>query len=214
MCEWVFQLLTFPLHLMKVWHKMGFDSPFPHKPSYDPTPPSLDGRTPSVCAPFSPTHQTSTYVYTYRHINHTQQTTYYVRLGGWVGAHSYVRFWQFNLKGSLWFGPELIVQIFRSLSQTHLYLSSLSLPLPPSLSLSLSQDGVWIKGLFLEGAGWDKRAGCLVEASPMQLVCPMPTIHFKPTESKRRSAKGVFGILSVHGSRVVCLCIVNDLTED
>ncbi|CAI8007748.1 Dynein heavy chain 2, axonemal [Geodia barretti] len=54
------------------------------------------------------------------------------------------------------------------------------------------KDGVWIKGLFLEGAGWDKRAGCLVEASPMQLVCPMPTIHFKPAETKRRSAKGIY----------------------
>ena len=52
------------------------------------------------------------------------------------------------------------------------------------------QDGVWIKGLFLEGAGWEKKASCLVEANPMQLVCPMPTIHFKPVETKRRSAKG------------------------
>lgn len=49
---------------------------------------------------------------------------------------------------------------------------------------------MWIKGLFLEGAGWDKKASCLVEANPMQLVCPMPTIHFKPVESKRRSTKG------------------------
>lgn len=58
-----------------------------------------------------------------------------------------------------------------------------------TLCLSL-QDGVWIKGLFLEGAGWDKKASCLVEANPMQLVCPMPTIHFKPVETKRRSNKG------------------------
>ena len=49
---------------------------------------------------------------------------------------------------------------------------------------------MWIKGLFLEGAGWDKRTSCLVEANPMQLVCPMPTIHFKPVETKRRSNKG------------------------
>ena len=56
--------------------------------------------------------------------------------------------------------------------------------------LFFSQDGVWIKGLYLEGAGWEKKASCLVEANPMQLVCPMPTIHFKPVESKRRSAKG------------------------
>lgn len=26
----------------------------------------------------------------------------------------------------------------------------------------------------------------------MQLVCGMPTIHFKPVENKRRSTKGIF----------------------
>uniref|UniRef100_A0A9J7YNX9 Dynein axonemal heavy chain 2 n=1 Tax=Cyprinus carpio carpio TaxID=630221 RepID=A0A9J7YNX9_CYPCA len=45
------------------------------------------------------------------------------------------------------------------------------------------QDGVFIQGLYLEGAGWDKKASCLVEAEPMQLFCPMPSIHFKPVES-------------------------------
>ena len=52
------------------------------------------------------------------------------------------------------------------------------------------QDGVWVRGLFLEGAGWDKKSSCLVEANPMQLVCAMPTTHFKPVEGKRRSTKG------------------------
>uniref|UniRef100_A0A3Q3ETA1 Dynein heavy chain region D6 P-loop domain-containing protein n=1 Tax=Labrus bergylta TaxID=56723 RepID=A0A3Q3ETA1_9LABR len=42
------------------------------------------------------------------------------------------------------------------------------------------EDGVFIRGLFLEGAGWDKRNSCLVEAEPMQMVCPIPTINFKP----------------------------------
>uniref|UniRef100_A0A8C1Q525 Dynein, axonemal, heavy chain 2 n=1 Tax=Cyprinus carpio TaxID=7962 RepID=A0A8C1Q525_CYPCA len=45
------------------------------------------------------------------------------------------------------------------------------------------KDGVFIQGLYLEGAGWDKKASCLVEAEPMQLFCPMPSIHFKPVES-------------------------------
>ena len=54
---------------------------------------------------------------------------------------------------------------------------------------------MWIKGLFLEGAGWDKKGSCLVEANPMQLVCPMPTIHFKPVESKRRSTKGKISVI-------------------
>ncbi len=47
-----------------------------------------------------------------------------------------------------------------------------------------------MRGLYLQGAGWDRKNACLIEAEPMQLVCPMPTIHFKPVESKRRSQKG------------------------
>jgi len=54
------------------------------------------------------------------------------------------------------------------------------------------KDGVWIKGLFLEGAGWDKRNACLIEAEPMQLICSIPTIHFKPVENKKKSAKGIY----------------------
>ena len=54
----------------------------------------------------------------------------------------------------------------------------------------VQQDGVWIRGLHLEGAGWDKKNACLVEANPMQLVCRIPTIHFKPVENKKKSGKG------------------------
>lgn len=53
-----------------------------------------------------------------------------------------------------------------------------------------SQDGVWVRGLYLEGAGWDRKNSCLIEAEPMQLVCLMPTIHFRPTESRKKTAKG------------------------
>ncbi|XP_030635110.1 dynein heavy chain 2, axonemal [Chanos chanos] len=54
------------------------------------------------------------------------------------------------------------------------------------------KDGVFIRGLYLEGAGWDKKNSCLVEAEPMQLVCPMPTIHFKPVENRKKIAKGMY----------------------
>ncbi|GCC41794.1 hypothetical protein chiPu_0025737 [Chiloscyllium punctatum] len=46
--------------------------------------------------------------------------------------------------------------------------------------------------MFLQGAGWDKRNACLVEAEPMQLVCAMPSIHFKPVENKKKSGKGIY----------------------
>ncbi|KAM9407837.1 LOW QUALITY PROTEIN: dynein axonemal heavy chain 2 [Salvelinus alpinus] len=54
------------------------------------------------------------------------------------------------------------------------------------------KDGVFIRGLYLEGAGWDKKNSCLVEAKPMQLVCPIPTIHFKPVENRKKIAKSMY----------------------
>ncbi|XP_056156824.1 dynein axonemal heavy chain 2 [Lampris incognitus] len=54
------------------------------------------------------------------------------------------------------------------------------------------KDGVFIRGLYLEGAGWDKKNACLVEAKPMQLVCPIPTIHFKPVENRKKTAKSTY----------------------
>lgn len=59
---------------------------------------------------------------------------------------------------------------------------------------SAPKDGVYIKGLFLEASGWDKKNACLIEAEPMQLVCPMPTILFKPVENKKKSTKGIKNI--------------------
>lgn len=52
------------------------------------------------------------------------------------------------------------------------------------------QDGVYVRSLFLEGAGWSKKNACLVEPLPMQLVCGMPVIWFKPMEVLRKRTKG------------------------
>ncbi|CAI5672498.1 unnamed protein product [Oreochromis niloticus] len=54
------------------------------------------------------------------------------------------------------------------------------------------KDGVFVRGLYLEGAGWDKDNSCLVEAKPMQMVCPIPTIHFKPVENRKKMAKSMY----------------------
>jgi dynein heavy chain len=54
------------------------------------------------------------------------------------------------------------------------------------------KDGVYVRGLFLEAAAWDKKQACLIEPEPMQLVCTMPTILFKPVENKKKSVKGVY----------------------
>ncbi|KAI4461456.1 dynein heavy chain [Holotrichia oblita] len=54
------------------------------------------------------------------------------------------------------------------------------------------EQGVYVKGLFLEGAGWDKRYANLIEPQPMQLVCAMPLIHFKPVEQLKKKVKGLY----------------------
>lgn len=53
------------------------------------------------------------------------------------------------------------------------------------------KDGVYIQGLFLEGASWDKKNACLIEAAPMQLVTPMPVILFRPIEIKKKIQRGI-----------------------
>ncbi|KAM6908918.1 dynein axonemal heavy chain 2 [Xenentodon cancila] len=56
----------------------------------------------------------------------------------------------------------------------------------------ISKDGIFVRGLFLEGAGWDHKDSCLVEAEPLQMVCPMPTIHFKPVENRKKMSRGMY----------------------
>ncbi|KAG5504844.1 hypothetical protein GH5_05475 [Leishmania sp. Ghana 2012 LV757] len=40
--------------------------------------------------------------------------------------------------------------------------------------------GAYVRGIFLEGAGWNGEANTLCEPKPMELIVPMPVIHFKP----------------------------------
>lgn len=39
------------------------------------------------------------------------------------------------------------------------------------------QEGVYIQGLFLDGAGWDKKNSKLVESTPKVLYVNMPVVH-------------------------------------
>ncbi|KAG8188595.1 hypothetical protein JTE90_005951 [Oedothorax gibbosus] len=51
-------------------------------------------------------------------------------------------------------------------------------------------EGIYVRGLLLQGAGWDKTNTFLIDPEPLHLTTNMPVIHFKPvTES---SIKGVF----------------------
>ncbi|XP_061778474.1 dynein axonemal heavy chain 5-like [Nerophis ophidion] len=57
--------------------------------------------------------------------------------------------------------------------------------------------GVYIYGLFLEGAGWDRRGAKLTEAPPKVLFTPLPVVHVyainsaNTADSRRQPAGGV-----------------------
>eukprot|EP01017_Pseudomicrothorax_dubius_P013221 TRINITY_DN1573_c0_g1_i8.p1 TRINITY_DN1573_c0_g1~~TRINITY_DN1573_c0_g1_i8.p1 ORF type:complete len:621 (+),score=147.25 TRINITY_DN1573_c0_g1_i8:113-1975(+) len=46
------------------------------------------------------------------------------------------------------------------------------------------KEGVYINGLFLEGARWDHEKGYLIDAEPMKLHYSLPVIHIKPKNIK------------------------------
>lgn len=50
--------------------------------------------------------------------------------------------------------------------------------------LQRPETGALLSGMYLEGARWDHDEGALEEPDPMELVCPMPMIHFRPIEFK------------------------------
>ncbi|KAJ3127608.1 Dynein heavy chain 2, axonemal, partial [Nowakowskiella sp. JEL0407] len=54
------------------------------------------------------------------------------------------------------------------------------------------KEGVYIRGIYLEGASWDKKNNCLREPKPMELITAMPPIHFKPVDGKKKSSKGTY----------------------
>ena len=53
-------------------------------------------------------------------------------------------------------------------------------------------DGVYIRGLYLEGARWDGSLGSLVESRPKQLYTELPTIHLLPEAHRKPPTSGVY----------------------
>jgi dynein heavy chain, axonemal len=70
-------------------------------------------------------------------------------------------------------------------------------------------DGVYIRGLFLEGARWDSKAKALAESRPKQLYTAMPVIHLSPAQHRKEPTSGiyrcpVYKVLSRRGAWLLC----------
>jgi len=66
------------------------------------------------------------------------------------------------------------------------------LPQPENEIMNPPKEGAYVRGMFLEGAGWSYDNMCLEDPEPMKLVVPMPVVHFKPLERGKSKSKGVY----------------------
>jgi len=53
-------------------------------------------------------------------------------------------------------------------------------------------DGCYIKGLYMEGARWDREHECVTESNPKELYSEMPIIWFKPVANKQLPKTGFY----------------------
>eukprot|EP00767_Chilomastix_cuspidata_P003879 gnl/Chilomastix_cuspidata/4008.p1 GENE.gnl/Chilomastix_cuspidata/4008~~gnl/Chilomastix_cuspidata/4008.p1 ORF type:complete len:4809 (-),score=800.22 gnl/Chilomastix_cuspidata/4008:14-12793(-) len=61
----------------------------------------------------------------------------------------------------------------------------------PSMLLGVGE-GAYVMGTFIEGAGWDIDKAYIDEPKPMDLVTPMPIIHFQPVDAREKKRKGLY----------------------
>ena len=54
------------------------------------------------------------------------------------------------------------------------------------------EDGCYVRGLYLEGAGWDVERCCLVRSEPKVLVVELPILQVIPVEATRLKLAGTF----------------------
>ena len=81
--------------------------------------------------------------------------------------------------------------------------SNPTLPCPARLALQVietpwaeikekPEDGVYLRGLFLEGARWDSEIGYLNDSLPKQLYTSMPVLMFVPVKDRVFPTAGVY----------------------
>lgn len=53
-------------------------------------------------------------------------------------------------------------------------------------------DGCFIRGLFIEGARWDKKNSQLGESKPKELYSEVPIIWLKPSVNRQQPTSGIY----------------------
>jgi dynein heavy chain len=117
-----------------------------------------------------------------------------VQFQEWVGAHIPKVYWLSGFTYPTGFLTAILQTTARS---EGIAIDTLSWEFP---IINMKEDaieaaptkGALVKGMFLEGATWDYEHGCLLEPNPMELFGAMPIIHFKPSEFKKKSTKGIY----------------------
>ena len=62
------------------------------------------------------------------------------------------------------------------------------LPSEERTIMNSAKEGAYVRGIYLEGAGWSEEGNCMCEPKPMELIVNMPIIHFKPRRNEGKQA--------------------------
>ena len=54
------------------------------------------------------------------------------------------------------------------------------------------EDGVYIRGLFMEGARWDGAEESITDSLPKQLYTDLPVIHLSPEQHRKEPTKDIY----------------------
>lgn len=63
---------------------------------------------------------------------------------------------------------------------------------PAEIGNAKLEDGCYVRGLYLEGAGWDREGGCLKRQDPKVLVVELPIMQIIPIEAARLKLHNTF----------------------